>query len=71
MAKKRARHITLVVSESKKPLGAVKPGTQMNVVGVTLAGAKAGAATRIGARLCGGTSTCLAVIEIDKGDPLP
>ncbi len=69
MAKKG--NITLVVSDSKSPLGSATPGKRMDVVGITLAGPKAGSLAKVGSRLCGGTSTCLALMEIDKGDPLP
>jgi hypothetical protein len=67
-----SKKVNLIISEQKKPLGSVKPGQKLQVVAVTLAGAKAAAVKKaIGARLCGGSGTCLAVVNIDKGDPVP
>lgn len=64
------KKINLIVSNEKRPLGAVKPGQKVQVVGVTLSGAQALLKRkRLGARLCGGSGTCLAIVDIDKGDP--
>jgi hypothetical protein len=60
-----AKKLKLMVSDSKKPLGSVKPGQKLEVVAVTLSGGKAGTPKKMGARLCGGTSTCLALTEIE------
>jgi len=56
--------VTLIASDSKNPIGKTKPGTKLEVVSVTLATAASGKRPKIGARLCGGTSTCLAVVEV-------
>jgi hypothetical protein len=64
MATKPSRSLTLIASESKNPIGKSKPGTKLQVVSVALAGAASGKRPQIGARLCGGTSTCLAVFEV-------
>jgi hypothetical protein len=64
MATKPSRSVTLIASNSKNPLGSTKAGTKLEVVGVTLAAAATGKRPKIGARLCGGTSTCLAVFEV-------
>jgi hypothetical protein len=67
-----SKKINLIVSDEKKPLGSVKPGQKLEVVAVTLTGGKAASLKKaIGARLCGGSGTCLALIDIDKGDPAP
>lgn len=63
--------VNLVVSHEKKPLGSVKPGQRLQVVAVALTGGKGGSKKALGARLCGGTSTCLALMDVDKGDPAP
>jgi len=64
------KKVSLVVSKDKKPLGKVKAGQKFQVVAVDLAGPNAGSVRKaLGARLCGGTSTCLALMNIDKGDP--
>jgi hypothetical protein len=66
------KKVNLIVSEDKKPLGSVKVGQKLQVVAVSLTGGKAGSVKKaIGARLCGGSGTCLAVVDIDKGDPAP
>jgi hypothetical protein len=64
--------VNLIVSDEKKPLGSVKAGQKLQVVAVTLTGVKAASLKKaIGARLCGGSGTCLALVDIDKGDPAP
>jgi hypothetical protein len=66
------KKVNLIVSEDKKPLGSVKVGQKLQVVAVSLTGGKAASVKKaIGARLCGGSGTCLAVVDIDKGDPAP
>jgi len=59
------KRVKLMVSDDKKPLGSVKPGQKLEVVAVTLSGRKAGSLKKMGARLCGGTSTCLALTDIE------
>jgi|HubBroStandDraft_6_1064221.scaffolds.fasta_scaffold00139_19 hypothetical protein len=66
------KKVNLIVSEDKKPLGSVKVGQKLQVVAVSLSGGKAGSVKKaIGARLCGGSGTCLALVDVDKGDPAP
>jgi hypothetical protein len=65
MAGKTSRKLNLIVSDQKNPVGIAKPGTRLEVVGVTLAGPKGPAKKRIAARLCGGTSTCIALVDVD------
>jgi hypothetical protein len=63
------KKVNLIVSGAKKPLGSVKVGQKLQVVAVSLSGEKAGSVKKaIGARLCGGSGTCLAVMDIDKDD---
>jgi hypothetical protein len=60
------KKVNLIVSNDKKPLGSVKPGQKLEVVAVTLSGGKAASLKKaIGARLCGGSGTCLALTDID------
>jgi hypothetical protein len=60
--------VNLIISDHKKPLGSVKPGQKLQVVAVTLSGAKAASTKKaIGARLCGGSGTCIAVMDVAKG----
>jgi hypothetical protein len=64
MAAKSSKKITLIASDSKNPIGNAKAGTKLQVVSVQLAGKPEMKRQMIGARLCGGTSTCLAVFEV-------
>ena len=61
-----SKKINLIISDEKKPLGSAKPGKKLEVVAVTLSGAKAASLKKaIGARLCGGSGTCLAVMDVE------
>ena len=55
--------VTFIVSDEKNPKVVLKPGMKLNVVSVKLADSDLKKPTAQGARLCGGTSTCLALIE--------
>lgn len=58
----------LIVSDDKQPKVTLKPGMKLEVVTVALAGADLKKPKKIAARLCGGTSTCVALIEIGKSE---
>jgi hypothetical protein len=63
------RKVNLIVSDDKKPLGSVKTGQKMEVVAVALTPGKGTSRKKaLGARLCGGTSTCLALVDIERDD---
>ena len=64
MAAKSAKEITLIASDSKNPLGSAKKGTKLQVVSVRLAGNAEKSRPVMGARLCGGSGTCLAVFKV-------
>lgn len=65
-----SRKVNLIVATEKKPQVTVKAGQKLEVVAVSLTGGKAASIKKaIGARLCGGSGTCLAVVDITKGDP--
>jgi len=55
--------MTLVLDNSKKPDVTVKPGQRLDVVAVNVV-STARPRRPIGGRLCGGTSTCLALVDI-------
>lgn len=58
--------ITLVVSDDNKPVVQVAPGMQFEVKTVSLVdGSMPEHQQKVAARLCGGTGTCLALVEID------
>lgn len=56
---------TLITSDQKKPKIALRPGMKLQVVSVRLADPTLKATKPIAARLCGGTNTCLALVETD------
>jgi hypothetical protein len=61
---KPARKLTLIVSDEKQPSVALKPGMKLDVVSVKLADPKLKPPGAAGARLCGGSGTCLALVEL-------
>jgi len=63
--KKRTQKHTLIASDQKKPKIALQPGMKLQVVSIKLADPTLKAARPIAARLCGGTNTCLALVETD------
>ena len=66
MAKRKK--ITLIASTEKEPSVNVKPGQKLRVTAVVLQGADVEKIQKSGARLCGGTTTCLALIDIDDSE---
>lgn len=74
MAKKRKaqRKLHLVMANEKLPAVKLKAGQKLEVIAVKMISAVGQAKPRRGAaRLCGGTSTCLALTFVDRGDPAP
>lgn len=59
-----AKKLTLIVSDDKKPSVMVKAGMKLDVVAVSLVTPDLKRAKPIAARLCGGSDTCLALIEL-------
>lgn len=53
-----------IVSADKKPAVRVSPGMKLAVQSVRLLNPQLRPSKALGARLCGGTSTCLALIDI-------
>ncbi|MCI0702135.1 MAG: hypothetical protein L0241_13715 [Planctomycetia bacterium] len=64
MAKAKKQTMTLVASKEKNPAVEVKAGQELRVVSVKMGGPDLGKLKRVGATLCGGTSTCLAIVDI-------
>lgn len=63
MAKRSVgNRLSLVVADSKNPEVSVRAGQRLDVVAVKLLSTQRPKKT-IGARLCGGTSTCVALVE--------
>lgn len=58
--------MSLVASEDKRPKVSLKPGMKLEVVSVSLVDPQLKKAGLGASRLCGGTSTCVALVELDK-----
>lgn len=56
--------VHLIQSDDTEPNIKVKPGMRFEVHATTLVDAELKPAGRIAARLCGGTDTCLALVEL-------
>jgi hypothetical protein len=65
----RKRSAAFIVSDDRNPSVKVKTGMKLDVQSVKLLNPQLAAAKGLGARLCGGTSTCLALIDVQGGDP--
>ena len=68
MAASRAKPKTtghLIVSDDPQPAIVLAPGKKYQVVSIAVSDSKLKPAAPIAARLCGGTTTCLALVEID------
>jgi hypothetical protein len=67
MAKRKAAKassVRFIVSDEKSPSVALKSGMQLNVVSTVLVGPDLKRIRNIGARLCGGSGTCMALVDI-------
>ena len=67
------RELNLVQSRSRTPKVRLEPGMRLEVVGISLVDEKLAQVAAEGSRLCGGTSTCLAIVHIgdDVINPAP
>ena len=54
----------LIVSDDEHPVVKLEPGMRLDVVATKLVTPELGEAKGIAARLCGGTSTCLAIVDV-------
>jgi hypothetical protein len=71
MAKKTPRippKVQLIVSDDQNPAVELQPGMRFEVESVPLVDPTFRQAPAVGARLCGGTSTCLALVQIDPAE---
>ncbi|TWU43657.1 hypothetical protein Poly51_62360 [Rubripirellula tenax] len=57
--------IRLVESDESNPRITAEPGTKIEVIGVELVSGKTQKPLKMAARLCGGTSTCLALVRTE------
>jgi hypothetical protein len=66
------RKVTLIVSKDKNPKVELKPGMRLDVVAIKLMDPKSKKPGKVGARLCSGGGTCLALLDVDPAaDPSP
>ena len=63
MPANRKGKLTLLASKDKNPKVTLKAGMQLNVVTVKLTDPKTMKPAKLAARLCGGSGTCLALID--------
>lgn len=70
MASKRKTKTTahIIVDENVVPKLGLRPGMKFEVHATTVVDASLKKPRTVAARLCGGTSTCIALVEIDRGD---
>jgi len=67
MAKRKSANapsLRFIVWDEKSPSVALKPGMRLNVVSTVLVGPDLKKIRNIGARLCGGSGTCMALIDL-------
>jgi hypothetical protein len=67
------RELQLVASTSRTPSVRLKAGMKLEVVAVSLVDEKLAKVNAEGSRLCGGSGTCLAIVQIgdDVINPAP
>lgn len=65
--------VSFIASNEKAPRIRIKPGMRLNVVSTVLVGPDLKRLKNIGARLCGGSGTCMALVDIgsDVINPAP
>lgn len=69
MANLDPKKVKLIVTNEKQPKISIKPGMRLEVIAIELADTELKKAKGIAARLCGGTSTCLALVEVGPDEP--
>ncbi len=60
----RVKKVHLIISDEKSPSVQVKQGMRLDVISVKLVDPSLRKSKASAARLCGGTNTCLALIEL-------
>lgn len=64
MSDKPTAKAHVIVSDDAEPAVKLKPGMRFEVVATTVVDAELKASDKVAARLCGGTNTCLALVEV-------
>jgi hypothetical protein len=60
------KNLRLIAADERNPKVELKPGMQLNVVSVSLLDPTLKKSRAKAARLCGGTDTCLALVELSE-----
>jgi hypothetical protein len=60
------KSLKLIAAEDKNPKVELKPGMRLDVVSVSLLDSTLKKSGAKAARLCGGTSTCVALVELSE-----
>jgi hypothetical protein len=60
------KNLKLIAAEDSNPKVELKPGMRLDVVSVTLLDPTLKKSRARAARLCGGTDTCLALVELSE-----
>jgi hypothetical protein len=70
---KKKTTVQFIVSKDKAPRVPLKPGMRLDVVSTVLLGPDLKRAKALGARLCGGSGTCMALVDLgsDVINPAP
>ncbi len=58
------KKLNLIVADEKKPSVKLEPGMRLDVISVSLVEPTLKPSRARAARLCGGTDTCLALVEV-------
>lgn len=61
-----ASDIKLIVSQDKRPKVALRPGMRVEVTNVRIVDPSLVRRPKIAARLCGGSGTCIALIDLGE-----
>jgi hypothetical protein len=61
---KNAPKVHLIESDEAQPTLKIKPGMRFEVRATTIVDSEMKPGKKVAARLCGGTTTCLALVEI-------
>ena len=60
----KSSSMRFIVSDEKSPSIALKPGMRLDVVSTVLVGPDLKRLKNIGARVCGGSGTCMALVDL-------
>lgn len=64
--KSKSPEIKLIASDDKQPMVALKPGMRVEVTNVRIVDPSLIRRPKIAARLCGGSGTCIALIDLGE-----